>query len=391
MLLLIVFSLIIAIAFVLYFFYKPVINNKIDEKTSNIILGKQKIKDLSQDIKDNILSSEQLEQAELDIKQTLSYELTQNTDKLTVKNFNKPIYAILIIVFMVFASLGMYYKLGTTDINTKLNSLESVASLTELEAFVSRNPDNLLAVKSLAYSYFSSNQLIKSKELYQRAYNLNNRDIDVLIEYASTLAALQNNSLEGKPASLLKQALEIDGNNISALYLAGLAAYQSGQLKLVKKAWTRALNNLDKSSKDYQTILTQLNALDSQINIVQNTPQELSISPSIQVNISLSASIKDKVSPDDFVLIYAKNTTGRPVPLAIVKKQVKDLPITIILSDKHAMLDDFNLSSANNIIVIARISKTGKALKQRGDIEQKSQIISLIKNPKVKLNLIITK
>ncbi len=391
MLLLIIFSLIVVIVFVLYFFYKPIKLNKIDEKTSNIILGKQKIQQLNQDIIDNTLSKGQLQQAELDIKQTLSYELTQDGNKLQIKSFNKTIYTLLIVAFMAFASLGMYYKLGNIDINTKLNSLDSVRNLAELVIFVNRNPDNLVAIKSLAYNYFLSNQLEKSRDLYQKAYKLSNKDIEVLVEYASTLAALQNNSLAGKPAALIKQALKIDNNNISALYLAGLAAYQNGQLKLVKKVWTRALNNLDKSSPDYIAILTQLNALDSQTTSTQDATQKpTNTVPSIQVSVSLSNNIKTKFSPDDFVLIYAKNSTGRPVPLAIVKKQVKDLPVTITLSDKHAMLDGFNLSSASNVVVIARISSSGKALKQVGDIEQKSKIINLIKTPKAQLNLIIT-
>ena len=75
------------------------------------------------------------------------------------------------------------------------------------------------------------------------------------------------------------------------------------------------------------------------------------------------------VSPEDTVFIFARPAEGARVPLAVLRKQVRDLPSDFSLDDSLAMSPAARLSQASSVIVGARISKSGNPMSQPGDIE----------------------
>jgi len=89
----------------------------------------------------------------------------------------------------------------------------------------------------------------------------------------------------------------------------------------------------------------------------------------MKVTVSLSPEMAKKAAPDDVVFIFARAAQGPRMPLAIVRKQVKDLPTTVVLDDTQAMSPGMNLSSVPEVVVVARISKSGDAKAQNGDLE----------------------
>lgn len=396
--LILLLSVFASVVFIGYFWKKTPKGSSQDSKQSNIEIAREKLAQLDADVKSGVLSRDLFAQAKTDITQNLSLDLA-NIPKH--QKHQKPFKITTIItslsIIILVATFGIYALIGQSDIIAKLNSLEAVQDLTGLERFVSKNPNNNKALKMLAYAYSTNNELIKSSEYYQRAYQIDNRDIQTLVEYASVLAAMQNSSLVGRPAELIREALSIDNNNITALYLAGLAAYQQGQLMLAQKAWMRALAQVELGSDDYNSISGQLQVLVKQINSSTTTTlsRENRVvardfahgSKTVVLDLSINPKLLKQAHPNDFVLIYAKNTTGMPAPLAIIRKQVKDLPLKVQLSDKQAMISDHNLTSAKQIIITARISKSGKAVKQDSDIEVSSKVIDLEKtqHPTIKL------
>jgi cytochrome c-type biogenesis protein CcmH len=90
---------------------------------------------------------------------------------------------------------------------------------------------------------------------------------------------------------------------------------------------------------------------------------------SLTVTVSLSPALAKKAAPNDVVFIFARAAQGPRMPLAIVRKQVKDLPATVVLDDSNGMSTDMKLSSAPEVIVVARVSKSGMANAQNGDLE----------------------
>lgn len=96
---------------------------------------------------------------------------------------------------------------------------------------------------------------------------------------------------------------------------------------------------------------------------------------SLTVKVSLDPAVAKKAAPDDVVYIFARAVHGPRMPLAIVRKQVRDLPITVVLDDSSGMMSDMKLSSVPEVIVIARVSKSGNPSAQAGDLEGQSTAI----------------
>ncbi len=97
-------------------------------------------------------------------------------------------------------------------------------------------------------------------------------------------------------------------------------------------------------------------------------PADKSASASVEVNVSLSPELQKSVNPGDTVFIYAQALSGPKMPLAIVRKQVSDLPITVTLNDTMAMMPKMKLSNFDQVKLLARISKSGNAMSQAGDL-----------------------
>jgi cytochrome c-type biogenesis protein CcmH len=86
-------------------------------------------------------------------------------------------------------------------------------------------------------------------------------------------------------------------------------------------------------------------------------------------SVSLAPALKDRVSPEDTVFIFARAAEGPRVPLAILRKRVADLPLAFTLDDSLAMSPAARLSGAARVIVGARVSKSGNAMAQPGDLQ----------------------
>jgi len=107
----------------------------------------------------------------------------------------------------------------------------------------------------------------------------------------------------------------------------------------------------------------------------------------IEVQVKLAPELQDKIKPNDTLFIYAKATTGIPMPLAILRKPASELPITVTLDDSMAMMRDKNLSSVPEITVMARISSSGSARLQTGDLVGKVTPVVLSQQNKVEVTI----
>jgi len=90
---------------------------------------------------------------------------------------------------------------------------------------------------------------------------------------------------------------------------------------------------------------------------------------SVSGKVSISPALMEKVSPNDTVFILARAAQGSRMPLAVFRKQVKDLPMEFTLDDSMAMRPQMKLSGFALIVVAARISKSGGAVARPGDFE----------------------
>ncbi len=359
----------------IWFLYHPLKNNTVNLQNSNIALGRHKQAELQRDLEQDLIAADAFEQAQEEIAQTLAAELTQTSNKTT--NKQTPIWlGVLIVVVIAGISLGVYQILSpnqpqqTTQLKRQTMPLSLQDSALQLQNYLLKNSNDANAWQALGLTYFKLNRLDESLSAYEKSYQLDRKNTKLLIEYASTIAIKNDNDFSGRSIELVKQALQLEPNAPDALYMAGLYAVSQQDFALAQLLWQKALTALKPGSADAAVLLGALNDVAHLMGI-----------HTIKVNVSFSQAILANRSKDDYVMIYAKAAKGRPMPISIVKTKLKDFTGQVILNDANSLIASNKLSQASTVVVVVRLSKTGAAFKQIGDIEVLSKVLNIADNP----------
>lgn len=278
-------------------------------------------------------------------------------------------------------SFGIYQMLGASD-DVAITSLMEQRMQGDLDAegdqqlrqqLVKRidrrlqsQPDNLYYLVSLARLQLEDNDFLQASATYQKAVKLSPEDAELLAEYAQAVYFASGNRFDGAAGEALDRALAADPNNLTALGMQGIRAFESGDYRLAISSWQTALRAIHPA-------LPQARALQAGIDRAR---QQLGVElPSLQVQVALASDLK--ADPNQLVYVFAREWQGPPMPLAVARLQVSDLPATVTLDDTMAMPGGKLLSSASQIQVVARVSKSGSAVPAPGDLEGVSEALSL--------------
>jgi cytochrome c-type biogenesis protein CcmH len=344
-----------------------------DRNAINIELYRTQVARLEEELNEGLLDPKAYEAARQEIDRNL---LDDTADSETVaRTRSGRIPAIITAIVVPVVAISLYLGLGRADLadiqpqkTPDVHQIE--AMMTKLINHLKEKPDDSEGWVMLGRSYTALNEYDKAEDAYKKAYKLIGDDPDFLADYAEIIAMNRNNELAGEPRKLLQTALKKNPNAIKALWLSGHAELQLGHDKQAVAYWKKLLKVLP--SNDTEAINT-VNQYIAQVEGQPAPPPVASSSAKLTVKVSLAPAIK--VNPDDTVFIFARAASGPKMPLAIVRKQVRDLPLTVTLDDSMAMAPQMTLSKFNKVVVGARVSKTGTALPQSGDIQGLSPTI----------------
>jgi cytochrome c-type biogenesis protein CcmH len=266
---------------------------------------------------------------------------------------------------------------------------DQIAAMTEkLAARLKEKPDDVEGWSMLARSYSVLGRHADALKAYEKASNLRKDDPTLLADYADSLAVNNNSNLEGEPMKLVDRALHLDPKSLKALYLAGTYAFN-------KKDYTSAITFWEKLVQVGPPGNVFANQVEPAIVEARNlaglppAAKPLDAAPkagaapaaaanaTVSGTVTLSAALAKQAQPEDTVFVFARAAEGSRMPLAIMRKQVKDLPITFTLNDSMAMSPATALSTASKVIVGARVSKSGNAMPQPGDLSGQSAPVSV--------------
>ncbi|HET7526896.1 MAG TPA: c-type cytochrome biogenesis protein CcmI [Burkholderiaceae bacterium] len=234
----------------------------------------------------------------------------------------------------------------------------------------------------LGRSYAVLGDAQRALDAFKQAMALRPDDAALLADYADTLALANGRNLEGEPSRLIARALEIDPNNLKALSLAGTAAFVRKDYALALRHWEKMAQIAPDSDwvKQIQGGIDEARSLAAASGTAPPAAQPAAAAKTAPVAgggtvsgvVKLSTSLAGKAAPEDTLFVYARAAQGPRMPLAILRKQVKDLPLTFTLDDSMAMSPAAKLSSAQQVVVSARISKRGNATPEPGDLQGQS-------------------
>ncbi len=420
---------IIAIAFVLYpLIRKTSTKTKIDQKQINVDIAKEQMASLEINFASGEISQEEYDSLKYELESTLiddisqSKQPTQSNSSNQDKNQHNLIFMGFILIFIPLCSLLFYQKLGTPEFiesnhpqqishnaqqeDGQKPSVEEM--ITVLKDKLKENPKDQKGWFLLARTYMALKQYDEAYQMYKKLISLTGEDATILVSMADALAMTKGGKISGDPEKLIYRALKIEPNNITGLWLAGIAQKEQGNLPKALSYWTKLypLTNDDPAAQESIAKMIQsvggtppdshashnhegeadLANLASEISIAQDPQtQPKSEHKFVEVSISLSAEMLAQASPNDMVFIYAKASSGPPMPLAALKKKVSDLPITVKLDDSMAMTPQMKISSFSKIKVGARVSKSGQPIKQPGDLMSQEVSVDINNSTAVKL------
>ncbi|MEO8010889.1 MAG: tetratricopeptide repeat protein, partial [Dokdonella sp.] len=255
------------------------------------------------------------------------------------------------------------------------------------------NPDGWAL---LGRAYQSTGQFAESRDALKRAYELSPDNHDLTVEYAQASAlAGEGRLIIGEPRVLLERVLTADPNHQRALWLVGISDYQQANYAGAISAWNRLLPNLPADSDIAKSVRTQIAEAErlaggapSALTPAAPAPANTSTAPiaptaqahdgaRLSIRVSLDPALQSKLQDGDTLFVFARAASGPPMPLAIQRIPASGLPLTVTLDDSMGMLPSMKLSMFPQVIVGARISKSGNAIAQSGDLQKLTQAIEV--------------
>jgi cytochrome c-type biogenesis protein CcmH len=357
----------------------------------NLSIYRDQLHELDTDLTAGTLSQAQYQSARSELeRRILEDSSTNELPEGTGPGLQKWVIAAVIAVPLL--TVTLYFLLGKlegVDTTRKEAVAQPQVSQVQIETMVKglvqkleAKPDDAEGWAMLGRSYATLRRFNESSTAYARAAALSPDNAVVLTEYADVLAMTNGRSMVGGPEKIILQALQADPKNVKALALAGTAAFQGKDYRHAIEWWQKILPLVPQDS----SVARSVNANISQAQGLAGLPLSVTgqdgnkhAKSNLKVSgmIMLEPALKARVAEDDTVFIFARDADAQRPPLAILRKTVKDLPVTFTLDDSMAAMPNFKLSSATNLVVGARISKSGNAMPSPGDWQGFSQPVKM--------------
>jgi len=385
------------------------LNETVDRNHINIAIYNERLAELDQD---KSLPEDEKAQIKQELEKTLAQDLSEASNKVSTARARWVSGVIFLAVPAMAFSLYIYEIGDEQFFAGKIPVAEAVAEenlppvedmVTELAQRMQQDPSNLEGWYLLARSYTGLKRYPEAAAAYKSALAVGgDKNVDILTDYAEVLAFTQKGSFAGEATSLLAKALAVNPVNQKALWLSGFAAMQAQAYQQAVTHWQGLLTQIPATETEViETLNKQIAQAQAKGGLdVTATPStavvqkpvvvaepEAASTVRLTVSVDLDKSLKDKVNPDAILFVYARATSGPPMPLAIVRKTVRDLPLTVSLDDSMAMVPAMRLSSFPEVAVIARISEAGSATTQSGDLVGQLTPVVISDTPEVKVTI----
>ena len=273
--------------------------------------------------------------------------------------------------------------------------------LERLAAKLKAAPDDPDGWALLARGYVEVGRHAEAVPAFRMAVAKGRPDAQLLADFADTLAMTQDRKLAGEPTALVQRALAIDPHHPKALALAGSASFEVGDYARAIEHWQVLQSVLPPDSPDAANVAN--NIAEARAMAQGATPNDTSLAAAIADKLATAATpaspgapgaatpsrsagapaagvaiggtvrlapgLVANIRPDDTLLVYAKSRTGSPAPLAIVRARAAELPFRFTLDESTAMVPGHSLAGASDVVVVARITRSGNAAAQPGDLQ----------------------
>ncbi len=301
----------------------------------------------------------------------------------------RPWAAVSVAVALPLAAAGVYLAVGSPDLlvpgartappavaGARTAPPEAAGGAPPLEDMVARveqrlreHPDDARGWLVLGRTYQLMGRLEEARAALAKALALTPDHPEALVSQAETLASLAGGDLSGEPVRLVERALAVTPDMPRALWLAGVHAYNTGDSDAAVAWWrkTLAVPGLDAGSRE------QIRAAIADAGgTAEAEGQAPAAAASVRVEVSLAPELVGRITGGEALFVFARAPAGPPMPLAVKRFTADRLPLTVTLDESDAMAPELSMAGAEEVVITARISRSGDPVAASGDLQGES-------------------
>lgn len=358
-----------------------------DARAEKLAIYRQQFDELEQDRGSGVLGAQQYDVAKSELEHRMLEEAGDAVMAAGSQQFVKDRrLAVVLLLMLPLAAVLLYLKLGNplamthpatppieqTMAGDNSNMAGEIEPLLEaLRKKLENNPGDGAGWALLARSYMELRRPDEAVSAYEKAVKVLPDDPQLLADYADALAVVNGRKLAGKPEELINRALKLDPHHIKALRLAATAAFDRKAYTEAIGYWERLQRDLPAGSEMAPEVAASLDEARALSGQKGSSPPVQKAAPSAGIvgTVRIAPALAGKLDPSATLFVFARATQGPPMPLAIVRATVRDLPYHYRLDDSAALMPGHKLSEAKEVVLVARISKSGDAKPQAGDLQ----------------------
>ncbi|WP_174220943.1 c-type cytochrome biogenesis protein CcmI [Polynucleobacter necessarius] len=371
--------LVLVLVLLLRPFILPAKSKATSRRQMNAAIYREELDKLEAEHQSGVIASVDYAIAHAEMRQRLFQDTVEEDDREVAGSAKKT--AIGLCVFIALLSSALYFSLGDVVRVAQKNSETPVTQegvekmVAEFAIKMEKDPGNLKGWAMLARSYRILGLNEDAAKAYARAGSFIDSDPQRLADYADVLASNANGSFVGKPLQLINQALKLDPNNLMALWLSGTASYNAGNYKAAVQVWGKLAQQFPPNTDEARAIQGSIAEARTKGGLTAPSPAATA-GKAISGKIELSAELKLKIKRDDIVMVIARKL-GERMPAAILKVPAANFPMSFTLNDALAMNPSAPLSRLSEVSIEVRISKTGMAKPEVGDLMSTVQTVKV--------------
>ncbi len=367
-----------------------------DQEAVNITLARERRTTLDEALANNAIDQTTYDYEREQLALDLASDLHLENERAKKRSGGQIGAAILVAVFVPVAAGALYLQLGNpgaitqnramtqadTSTTTDAQNPNQLPALTDLlprlEERLAASPDDVKGWRLLGRTYSSVSDFPNAQKAFEKALALDENDVPTLALLAESIAMVQNGDLAGEPMAYLERANTLEPQHEHSLWLLSIAHQQANNHEAALVGFDQLVsmagNNAEAQatieqmrSQSVQALAGGVAGAAPQTSAPVSKPSQPSNTNSVSIDVTVTLGEPATGDPDDTVYIYAKASQGPPMPLAVSRLSVKDLPATITLDDSMAMIPSMTLSAFPDVTIGARISPSGKPVAQPGD------------------------
>lgn len=366
-----------------------------DRTALNVALYEERLSELTAQQAAGTLTLEQYEMGRADAARELIDD-TEGSDAHRSSNLGRAVPLIVAILVPLFG-YGLYMQWGASDklqltreFAVQPGSIEEMTA--RLERAVKAQPESTEAWYFLARTYMSQQRPADAAAAYEQLISLAGRQPELLGQWAQALYFAEDRSWTPRMQQLTDEALKGDPHEVTSLGLLGIAAYENERFDEAIGFWERLVATLPAEDPSREAIQGGIARAREQLgetasaSLSKPTGEPVAATGvALRVDVQLGAALAGEVQPTDTVFVFARAVSGPPMPLAVKRLTVADLPATVSLSDADAMTPQLRLSNFEQVRLFARVSRDGDAT--RGEWQGSTEPLTLHSEDAIELTI----